>query len=162
MLLDSSWITLSLIDLNISVSSADLVNFPFTDPQHLQLRAQIFAYGALMWVIILLCYWINGTSRYNILCPNANKDHRYFLGWNILFRRMFYWRDQGFLLERQVYNVLLERSRVLIKKAGVLRSSGMENISSCLESLSKAISLLVVGLNHLMQFLMYPEKNIYN
>lgn len=80
MLLDSSWITLSLIDMNISVSSADLVNFPFTDPQHLQLRAQIFAYVALMWVIILLCYWINGTSRYNILCSNANKDHRYFLG----------------------------------------------------------------------------------
>lgn len=31
-----------------SVSSADLVNFPFTDPQHLQLRAQIFVYGALI------------------------------------------------------------------------------------------------------------------
>jgi hypothetical protein len=37
-----------VIDLNTSVSSADLVNFPFTDPQHLQLRAQIFVYGALM------------------------------------------------------------------------------------------------------------------
>ena len=54
-------------------------------------------------------------------------------------------------------NVLLERSRVLIRKAGVLRSIGLENISSGLESLSKAISLLVVGLNHLMQFIMYPE-----
>jgi hypothetical protein len=79
MLLDSPWITLLLIDLNISVSSADLVNFPFTDPQHLHLHAQIFTYGALMWVIILLCYWINGTSRYNILCSNTNKDHKYFL-----------------------------------------------------------------------------------
>ena len=77
-------------------------------------------------------------------------------------QKNIFWRDQGFLLERQVYNVLLERSRVLIKKTGVLRSSGMENISSCLESLSKAVSLLVVGLNHLMQFLMYPEKNIYD
>ncbi|OEL38203.1 hypothetical protein BAE44_0000778 [Dichanthelium oligosanthes] len=27
---------------------SDLVNFPFTDPQHLQLRAQIFVYGALI------------------------------------------------------------------------------------------------------------------
>ncbi|CAD6335384.1 unnamed protein product [Miscanthus lutarioriparius] len=36
----------------------------------------------------------------------------------------------------------LERSRVLIRKAGVLRSSGMQNISSCLEFLSKAILLL--------------------
>ncbi|TVU31701.1 hypothetical protein EJB05_23399, partial [Eragrostis curvula] len=31
-----------------SVSSADLVNLPFTDAQHLQLRAQIFVYGALI------------------------------------------------------------------------------------------------------------------
>ncbi|XP_022678858.1 uncharacterized protein LOC101784313 isoform X1 [Setaria italica] len=31
-----------------SVSYADLVNLPFTDPQHLQLRAQIFVYGALI------------------------------------------------------------------------------------------------------------------
>nr|TKW23443.1 hypothetical protein SEVIR_4G292500v2 [Setaria viridis] len=37
----------------------------------------------------------------------------------------------------------LERSRVLVRKAGVLRSSGMQNISSCLESLSEAISLLL-------------------
>lgn len=52
----------------------------------------------------------------------------------------------------------LERSRVLIRKACVLRSSGMQNINSCLESLSKAISLLAVGLNHLMQFLIYSGK----
>ncbi|KAL6633464.1 hypothetical protein ACP70R_026135 [Stipagrostis hirtigluma subsp. patula] len=36
----------------------------------------------------------------------------------------------------------LERSRVLVRKAGVLRASGVENISSCLKSLSEAISLL--------------------
>jgi hypothetical protein len=52
----------------------------------------------------------------------------------------------------------LERSRVLIRKAGVLRSSGMKNISNCLEFLSKSISLLAVSLNHLIQFLIYPEK----
>lgn len=43
----------------------------------------------------------------------------------------------------------LERSRVLIRKAGVLRSSGMQNISCCLESLSEAVSLLVVGFKSL-------------
>ncbi|XP_062221862.1 separase [Phragmites australis] len=36
----------------------------------------------------------------------------------------------------------LERSRVLVRKAGALRASGVQNISSCLESLSEAISLL--------------------
>ncbi|KAG8072566.1 hypothetical protein GUJ93_ZPchr0006g41913 [Zizania palustris] len=36
----------------------------------------------------------------------------------------------------------LERSRVLVRKAHTLRASGMQSISSCLESLSEAISLL--------------------
>uniref|UniRef100_A0A0D9VLJ7 Separase n=1 Tax=Leersia perrieri TaxID=77586 RepID=A0A0D9VLJ7_9ORYZ len=36
----------------------------------------------------------------------------------------------------------LERSRVLVRKARVLRASGVQSISSCLESLSEAISLL--------------------
>lgn len=54
----------------------------------------------------------------------------------------------------------LERSRVLVRKAGVLRSSGMQNISSCLESLSEAISLLLVSLNPLMHFIIYTEKSI--
>ncbi|OQU85801.1 hypothetical protein SORBI_3004G312400 [Sorghum bicolor] len=36
----------------------------------------------------------------------------------------------------------LERSRVLVRKAGALRASGVENIKSCLECLHDAISLL--------------------
>ncbi|KAL6912053.1 hypothetical protein ACP4OV_000858 [Aristida adscensionis] len=36
----------------------------------------------------------------------------------------------------------LERSRVLVRKAGVLRSSGVRNINNCLASLSEAIFLL--------------------
>ncbi|XP_044951659.1 separase [Hordeum vulgare subsp. vulgare] len=36
----------------------------------------------------------------------------------------------------------LERSKVLVRKARALRASGVQNISSCLESLSEAISLL--------------------
>ncbi|XP_014756517.1 separase isoform X2 [Brachypodium distachyon] len=36
----------------------------------------------------------------------------------------------------------LERSRVLVRKARVLRASGVQKISSCIESLSEAISLL--------------------
>ncbi|EEC74078.1 hypothetical protein OsI_09098 [Oryza sativa Indica Group] len=36
----------------------------------------------------------------------------------------------------------LERSRVLVRKARVLRTCGVQSISSCLESLSEAISLL--------------------
>uniref|UniRef100_J3LHH6 separase n=1 Tax=Oryza brachyantha TaxID=4533 RepID=J3LHH6_ORYBR len=40
----------------------------------------------------------------------------------------------------------LERSRVLVKKARVLRASGVQSISSCLESLSEAISLLEANL----------------
>uniref|UniRef100_A0A453PPA4 Uncharacterized protein n=1 Tax=Aegilops tauschii subsp. strangulata TaxID=200361 RepID=A0A453PPA4_AEGTS len=37
----------------------------------------------------------------------------------------------------------LDRSKVLVRKAHALRSSGVQNISRCLESLSEAISLLV-------------------
>ncbi|CAM0943846.1 unnamed protein product [Alopecurus aequalis] len=36
----------------------------------------------------------------------------------------------------------LDRSRVLVRKARTLRAAGVQNISSCLDSLSKAISLL--------------------
>uniref|UniRef100_A0A453PPN7 Uncharacterized protein n=1 Tax=Aegilops tauschii subsp. strangulata TaxID=200361 RepID=A0A453PPN7_AEGTS len=36
----------------------------------------------------------------------------------------------------------LDRSKVLVRKAHALRSSGVQNISRCLESLSEAISLL--------------------
>nr|XP_051189058.1 separase-like [Lolium perenne] len=36
----------------------------------------------------------------------------------------------------------VDRSKVLVRKARILRASGVENISSCLESLSEAISLL--------------------
>ena len=37
----------------------------------------------------------------------------------------------------------LQRSRFLVRKAGALRACGVQNIESCLESLSEAISLLV-------------------
>jgi separase len=37
----------------------------------------------------------------------------------------------------------LDRSKVLVRKARIFRASGMQNISSCLDSLSVAISLLV-------------------
>jgi separase len=37
----------------------------------------------------------------------------------------------------------LERSRVLVRKAGALRASGVKHIHSCLKYLSEAISLLV-------------------
>lgn len=50
----------------------------------------------------------------------------------------------------------LERSRVLIRKAGALRASGVENIKNCLESLRDAISLLV-SLDHILPFVIYKE-----
>lgn len=37
-----------LPDLSASASSTQLAHQPFTDLQHVQLRAQIFAYGSLM------------------------------------------------------------------------------------------------------------------
>lgn len=41
----------------------------------------------------------------------------------------------------------LERSKVLVRKARMLRASGVQNISSCLKSLSEAVSLLRVLLD---------------
>uniref|UniRef100_K3Z105 separase n=1 Tax=Setaria italica TaxID=4555 RepID=K3Z105_SETIT len=56
-------------------------------------------------------------------------------------------------MQMRVINILLdeiycskecfrERSRVLVRKAGALRARGVQNISSCLDTLSEAISLL--------------------
>ena len=53
----------------------------------------------------------------------------------------------------------LERSRVLLRKAGALRASGVENIKSCLESLHDAISLLV-SLDPILPFLIYKEREL--
>jgi separase len=59
----------------------------------------------------------------------------------------------------------VDRSKVLVRKARILRASGVENISSCLESLSEAISLLVSppplpAVPFLSCFLMYTARII--
>ena len=59
----------------------------------------------------------------------------------------------------------LDRSKVLVRKARILRASGVQNISSCLESLSEAISLLVSppplpAVPFLSCFLMYTTRDI--
>lgn len=52
--------TPNLPDLNSSASPSAVFQQPFTDLQQVQLRAQIFVYGALMWVLF---FWI-----YSVAC----------------------------------------------------------------------------------------------
>ncbi|RLN16291.1 uncharacterized protein C2845_PM02G20210 [Panicum miliaceum] len=52
---------------------SDLVNFPFTDPQHLQLRAQIFVYGAL----------IQGTPPGEAYMVAAFGESDFFVKWTV-------------------------------------------------------------------------------
>ena len=54
----------------------------------------------------------------------------------------------------------LQRSRFLVRKAGALRACGVQNIESCLKSLSEAISLLVSS-NLILPFLFsFSQKGI--
>lgn len=53
-----------------------------------------------------------------------------------------------------------ERSRILVRKAGTLRARGVEEISSCLDTLSEAISLLV-SFNLILPFVIFKEKVTY-
>jgi hypothetical protein len=55
----------------------------------------------------------------------------------------------------------LDRSKVLVRKAHILRASGVQNISSCLESLSEAISLLVSPLPSLLSS-SCPVSHVYH
>ncbi|EMS65712.1 Separin [Triticum urartu] len=76
-----------------------------------------------LWVKELLAY---GESRVTMLC--ANMQHRIV---DILLNEIY--------CSKEYY---LDRSKVLVRKACILRGSGVQNISNCLESLSEAISLL--------------------
>lgn len=53
-----------------------------------------------------------------------------------------------------------ERSRILVRKAGTLRARGVVEISSCLDTLSEAISLLV-SFNLILPFVIFKEKVTY-
>ncbi|XP_047043753.1 separase-like [Lolium rigidum] len=78
-----------------------------------------------LWVEELLAYGAT-ESRVTMLC--ANMQNRII---DVLLNEIY--------CSKEYY---LDRSKVLVRKAYILRASGVQNISSCLESLSEAISLL--------------------
>jgi hypothetical protein len=81
----------------------------------------------LLWFLQELLAYGETKSRVTMLC--ANMQNRII---DILLNEIY--------CSEEYY---VDRSKVLVRKARILRASGVENISSCLESLSEAISLLV-------------------
>ena len=75
---------------------------------------KLLAYGAMVSHVTMLC---------------ANMQNRII---DILLNEIY--------CSKEYY---LDRSKVIVRKACILRGSGVQNISNCLESLSEAISLLV-------------------